>query len=233
MRAKDIMTANVITVRPETTILEAAKVLLAKRISAAPVVDAEGHLCGIISEGDLVRRHEMGTEKPKSWWTDMFRSAETAAGNYVKAHGPHTKDVMTRKVTTVDEETQVEKIVEILENRHILRVPVMRADRLVGIVSRANLLQGLVASLEETRATSTEIVDDTGIQREIMTELTKNLAVTAADVSVVVRNGVVHIWGMMDSEEERAAVEVMAENIRGVSAVENHAGLGQPRISGL
>ena len=98
MRAKDIMTSNVITVRPETTILEAARLLLAKRISAAPVVDAEGRLCGIISEGDLLRRHETGTEKPQSWWTDMFHSAETAAENYVKAHGLHAKEVMTQRL---------------------------------------------------------------------------------------------------------------------------------------
>jgi predicted transcriptional regulator len=140
---------------------------------------------------------------------------------------------MTPKVVTVDEDAPVSEIVDILEGQNIKRVPVMRDDRLVGIVSRSNLLQGLVATLEETREARVGQPEDPAIQKAIMAELTQNLSETAADVSVVVRNGVVHIWGMMDSEEERNAVEVMAENVAGVTAVENHAGLAQRWIAGV
>lgn len=233
MRAKDIMTANVFSVHPDTSVHDVAKLLLAKRISAAPVVDETNRVCGIVSEGDLLRRHETGTEKSRSWWTSLIATAEAQAEQYVKAHGLRASDVMTPKVVTVDEDAPVSQIVEILESQNIKRLPVMRGDRLVGIVSRSNLLQGLVATLEEAREARAGQPEDTAIQKAIMAELTQNLSATAADVSVVVRNGVVHLWGMMDSEEERKAVEVMAENVAGVRAVENHAGLAQRWIAGV
>lgn len=233
MRAKDIMTANVFSVHPDTSVHDVAKLLLAKRISAAPVVDGTNRVCGIVSEGDLLRRHETGTEKSRSWWTSLVSSTEVRADQYVKAHGLRASDVMTPKVVTVDEDAPVSEIVDILEGQNIKRVPVMRDDRLVGIVSRSNLLQGLVATLEDAREARVGRPEDPAIQKAIMAELTQNLSETAADVSVVVRNGVVHIWGMMDSEEERNAVEVMAENVAGVTAVENHAGLAQRWIAGV
>ena len=151
MRAKDIMTANVFSVHPDTSVHDVAKLLLAKRISAAPVVDGTNRVCGIVSEGDLLRRHETGTEKSRSWWTSLVSSTEVRADQYVKAHGLRASDVMTPKVVTVDEDAPVSEIVDILEGQNIKRVPVMRGDRLVGIVSRSNLLQGLVATLEEAR----------------------------------------------------------------------------------
>lgn len=233
MRAKDIMTANVFSVHPDTSVHDVAKLLLAKRISAAPVVDGTNRVCGIVSEGDLLRRHETGTEKSRSWWTSLVSSTEVRADLYIKAHGLRASDVMTPKVVTVDEDAPVSEIVDILEGQNIKRVPVMRDDRLVGIVSRSNLLQGLVANLEHACEARVGQPEDTAIQKAIMAELTQNLSETAADVSVVVRNGVVHIWGMMDSEEERNAVEVMAENVAGVTAVENHAGLAQRWIAGV
>lgn len=233
MRAKDIMTANVFSVHPDTTVHNVAKLLLAKRISAAPVVDETNRVCGIISEGDLLRRHETGTEKSRSWWASLIATTEVDAEQYVKTHGLRASDVMTSKVVTVDEDAPVSEIVEILESKGIKRVPVMRDDRLVGIVSRSNLLQSLVATLEQARQMPAGQPEDTAIQKTIMAELTQNLSATAADVSVVVRNGTVHIWGMMDSEEERKAVEVMAENVAGVTAVENHAGLARRWIAGV
>lgn len=233
MRAKDIMTANVFSVHPDTSVHDVAKLLLAKRISATPVVDGTDRMCGIISEGDLLRRHETGTEKVRSWWTSLIAATEVQADQYVKTHGLRASDVMTRNVVTVGEDAPVSEIVDILESRNIKRVPVMQGDRLVGIVSRSNLLQGLVATLEETREARVGPPEDTAIQKAIMAELTQNLSTTAADVSVVVRNRVVHIWGMMDSEEERRAIEVMAVNAAGVTAVENHAGLAQRWIAGV
>jgi CBS-domain-containing membrane protein len=227
------MTANVFSVRPDTSVHDVAKLLLAKRISAAPVVDESNRVCGIISEGDLLRRHETGTEKSRSWWTSLFSTAEVQADRYVRAHGLRASDVMTQKIVTVNEDAPVREIVDILESQKIKRVPVMRDDRLVGIVSRSNLLQALVTTIEDTREAPSGRLDDTAIQKTIMAELAQNLSATTADVSFVVRNGVVHIWGMMDSEEERNAVEVMAENVAGVTAVENHAGLGQRWIAGV
>lgn len=236
MRAKDIMTANVFSVRPDTSIREVAKLLLARRISAAPVIDDTKRLCGIISEGDLLRRHETGTERSRSWWTNLMSSTEVQADEYVRAHGLRAKDVMTSKVVTVDEDAPVGDIVDLLERRNIKRVPVVRGDRLVGIVSRSNLLQALVAALAETREGRADRIgepDDTAIQKAIMAELTQNLSTTAAEVNVLVRDGVAHIWGVMDTEKERKAVEVMAENVAGVTAVENHAALAQRWAGGL
>jgi CBS domain-containing protein len=145
MQAKDIMTTTAVTVRPDASIPEIAHLLLERRISAVPVVDSAGRLLGIVSEGDLMRRPETGTERHPSWWLSLVASPDERAMAYVKAHGGHARDAMTRDVISVSEEASLADVVELLEKHHIKRVPVLRDGRLCGIVSRADLLHGLVA----------------------------------------------------------------------------------------
>src|SRR6266536_3997807 len=145
MQARDVMTTRVVTVEPDTAIEEVAKRLFENRISAVPVVEGDGRLVGIVSEGDLMRRPESGMERRPSWWLSFLLLPEQSAASYVKAHGRHAKDVMTRNVIMVEDSARIEGIAEILEKHGIKRVPVIREGKLVGIVSRADLLHGLVA----------------------------------------------------------------------------------------
>lgn len=214
MRARDIMTTRVITVEPDTTIDEVAKRLLENRISAVPVVDAGGHLVGVVSEGDLMRRTETETERHPSWWLSLLLLPEENAVDYVRTHGRHAKDVMTRKVITVGEDASLEEIAETLEKHRIKRVPVVNQSKLVGIVSRANLLHGLVARSSGVGLS----VDDRKLKAGIEESLSK-AGVRTQLLNVVVAGSVVHLWGVVATAAEQAAVRVAAENAPGVTEV--------------
>ena len=143
MKAADLMTTAVVTVAEDATAQEAAALMVRHRVSALPVLDASGKLVGIVSEGDLMRRAELGTERERSWWLEFLTSDKTLATDYLKAHGRKVSEVMTRKLITVPPDTPINEIALLLENHAIKRVPVLDQGKLVGIVARANLLQAL------------------------------------------------------------------------------------------
>ncbi len=220
MRARDVMTPDVVTVAPDTTVEDIAALLLERHISAVPVLDAAGEIVGIVSEGDLLHRHETDTERHRSWWLALISLPQDLAHDYVKSHGRHARDVMTENVITVGEETPLGDIATVLEDRRIKRVPVVRDGKLVGIVSRANLLQALVArGVGEPAPSAT---DDRAIRKRIVEELAKETGARVDLVSVIVEDGTVHLWGLVDSADEKDAVRIAAENVAGVRAVENH-----------
>lgn len=230
MLARDIMTEEVVTVRPHEPVRDIANLLLERHISAAPVVDNQGDIIGIVSEGDLIRRSEIGTEAPgRAWWLRLFDDTAELAERYSKAHGATARDVMTRDVVTVDETASLSEIAELLETRHIKRVPVTRNGRLAGIVSRANLLRALAASPQA----SPEAVsaDDQAIRREIVDRLQKAPWGRAWNTSVFVKDGVVEFWGTVDSDAERDASRIAATEVSGVKHV--HDKRGTRLISGL
>jgi CBS domain-containing protein len=210
VQASDIMTSPVVTVGPDTQVGEAARLLLESRISAVPVVDAAGKLLGIVSEGDLMRRTETGTERRPSWWLALFSDAEAQARAFVKMHARRVADVMTRNVVTVAEDSSLEDIADTLEKHRIKRVPVMRGDRLVGIVSRADLLHGLVARRDAPAVTA----DDRTIKEAFVRAL-EQAQVNRRFLNIVVSGGVVRIWGVVETPAELAAVRVAAENAGG------------------
>ncbi|HQW37438.1 MAG TPA: CBS domain-containing protein [Usitatibacteraceae bacterium] len=214
MQAKDVMTSPVVTVSPEATVTEVAKLLLGRHISAAPVVDEAGHLLGIVSEGDLMRRPEAGTERHRSWWLTLISDAQDEARDYLKTHGLHARDVMTRNVLTVDEETSLHDIASLLEKERIKRVPVVRDGKVVGIVSRANLLQALVAQSRPVVPPA----DDRALRQAVMDAI-KATGARTLYVNVVVSEGVVHLWGMAHTEEEKNAMCVAAESVTGTRQV--------------
>lgn len=156
MRAKDVMTSPIVTAGPQTTVPEIAKLLIERRISALPVVDQGERVIGIVSEGDLMRRVENTDERHRSWWLRLFSDPATDAADFVKTHGRRAADVMTRDVVTVGEDTPLHEIAALLEERRIKRVPVVREGRVVGIVSRANLLHGLAARPADTPVRSAD-----------------------------------------------------------------------------
>ena len=217
MQARDVMTRQVITVEPETDVREIAKRLVENRISAVPVVDAGGQLVGIASEGDLMRRPESGMERRPSWWLSLLLLPEEQARKYVKTHGRHAQDVMTKHVLTVDEDASLETIADVLEKHRIKRVPVARQGKVMGIVSRADLLHGLVA--QQSGAGSS--IDDRAIKEAIERALA-DAGVMDLRLNIVVSGGVVHLWGTVITPDEKEAVRVAAENAPGVKGVCDH-----------
>lgn len=220
MDAKDIMTAEVATVGPDTSVREIAALLLERRISAAPVVDGVGKLLGIVSEGDLMRRQDIGTAGRRSWWLDLIMSSEARASDYVKSRGATASDVMSESVFTVSPDTPIGKIAETLEKRHIKRVPVVADGKVVGIVSRADLLRALVAQKEHV--TFRQDASDTDVREAIWSEISAHAGVASQHIHIVVTKGTAHLWGAVTSEAEKRAAEMAASSVDGVAAVENH-----------
>jgi len=219
MRAKDVMTTDVVTITPQTTIAEIAAILIERRFSGLPVVE-QGRVVGIVSEGDLLRCHEIGTDRkrPGSWWLRLLRGDPRPA-DYVKSHAVHAADVMTREVISVSEQEPVAAIAILLGEGRIKRVPVLRDGRLVGIVTRANLVQALASRSGEAAAEGA--LGDAAIRTRLLEELEPQ-AWWRADSNVLVADGVVHFWGVCENDAEKQAARVAAENVPGVRRVEDH-----------
>lgn len=218
MKAKDLMTTKVVAVGPQMPVNAVAALLLERHISAVPVIDDDRRVLGIVSEGDLMRRSEMG--RRRSWWLASFGETESLAREFAKTHGQRVKDVMTQDVVTVTEETSVGEIAELLEGKGIKRVPVVRDGRLVGIVSRADLLRGL--AVRGLKPMIPVAPDDAAIRAQLLSLLGREPWAETHLLSIVVDHGVVHLWGPVRSEEERQALRVAAETIPGVRGVEDH-----------
>ena len=217
MQASDIMTPGVITATPDTPISELIRLMLSHHISAIPIVD-NTTLVGLVSEGDLMRRAELGTDKRPSRWLEMISSRAHLAADYVHTHGHTARQVMTTPVITVTDTTPVDEIAALLDARHIKRVPVLRDGKLLGIVSRANLLRALACRIAQPVT-----ADDRRIRDALMTELHGQAWGESLPAgNVVVQDGVVHLWGYVDSDAERTARVVAAEGVPGVRAVRDH-----------
>lgn len=218
MKARDVMVTSVITVKPDTSIQEVARTFVDRHISGAPVLDDQGRLVGIVSEGDLLHRREAGTEKTRSWWLHWLTRRETLAGDYVKEHALHVVDVMTRDVITAAPEAPLRQIARLLEKNRIKRVPIVENGKVVGIVSRANLVQA-VASAANAAAMN---VSDAGIRAKLIEHLERQPWADGSLVNITVTDGVVGMWGIVNSEAERRALRVAAESAPGVTAVDDH-----------
>ena len=220
MRAMDVMTSKVITVDENASVTTVAKLLAERGISAVPVVDSENRVISMVSEGDLLHRAETGTERRQSWWLEMMASTNQLTGDYIKSHSGNVKDVMTRDVLSVTETTSVADIAILLETNRIKRVPVLRDGKLVGIVSRANLVRALAMTINEP--TSSTEADDRTIRDKLLAELKVQRWAEVAPTNITVKDGVVHLWSSYLSEQEKRALVVAAENIPGVRRVEDH-----------
>jgi CBS domain-containing protein len=222
MRAMDVMTTKVITVEPDTSVQDLASLLSERGISGVPVVEGD-RVIGIVSEGDLLHRAETGTERRtqprRSRWFDD-RPREQSARDYIKSHGRTVSDVMTREIIAVADTADLAEVAAVMETNRIKRVPVMRSGKLVGIISRANLVRALAAAKKEPTA-STE-GDDQSIRQKLLAELSRRDWVKLWADDVIVKDGIVHFWLGEQPEAERRALRVAAENIPGVRGVEEH-----------
>jgi len=221
MQARDVMSTPVISVTEEASVADVARLLLRKGISAVPVLGADGGLLGIVSEGDLVRRVESGTEREPSWWLRLFGDTEERVRDYAKTHGRRVTDVMTRVVKTVDEDASLADIAALLERERIKRVPVMRGNEVVGIVSRANLLHGLASTPAKAPAAAEGEAGDRSLRARVDEEM-RDAGIDTSFVNVVVSDRVAWLWGAVRSEGQLEAARIAAERVMGdAKAVQN------------
>jgi CBS domain-containing protein len=220
MLAGDIMTTHVITAAATMSVQEVAKMMSEKGISAVPVVDKNHRVIGMVSEGDLLHRREIGTERRRAWWLEMVGSADQAAGDYIKSHSTSVRDVMARDVLSVVETTPVADIALLLETRRIKRVPVLRDGRLVGIISRANLVRALAMTVDALPSGGE--AEDRRLREKLLEELRQQRWAEVSPGNVTVKDGVVHLWCSYLSEREKRALIVAAESVPGVRRVEDH-----------
>lgn len=220
MNASDVMTRDVITIAPETAVVEIVRLLLGRGISGVPVVDAAGAVVGVVSEGDLLRRSEIGTEKQRGTLLSFFTGVATLASDYVRSHGATAKDVMTSTVVSVAPTATLAEIADVMEEKRIKRVPVIDGGKLVGLVSRSNLLRAAASRLGAQL--SDKVSDDRSLRAGVLAELGRHPWGRRSDNSVVVTDGVVHLWGLVTSPEESRALELAATGIPGVKSVQNH-----------
>ena len=196
MLVRDVMVAPVITVDPSATVQEVARLFLEKQISAVPVLDGKARLVGIVSEGDLLHRVEAGTERHRSWWLRALIESDTLAAEYVKSHGRKVSDVMTRDVVTTSPQAPLHEVAALMERNAVRRLPVLEDGQLVGIVSRANLLQAV--------ASARQLLDiapsDTAIRDRILSSLKKEAWAHTGLLNVTVSNGIVDLWGLAEFE---------------------------------
>ena len=220
MKASDIMTSPVISIGPDAQVRHIAALLLEKRISAVPVLEG-GRLVGMVSEGDLLHRQEIGTERRAragSWWLRLF-GAEQAPEEYIKSHARHARDVMTREVVSIPPDMTAAEIASLLETRAIKRVPVVDGGKLVGIVSRANLVQALAVMPRADNRVTPPV--DEAIRGRLLAELEQQPWWRRTPSNVIVTDGVVHYMGAIEDEEQRDAARVAAENVPGVRGIED------------
>jgi CBS domain-containing protein len=218
MNAADVMTGNLLSVRPDASVFEAIRVMLDHRISGLPVIDDAGRLIGILTEGDLLRRSETGTERHRPRWLEILMGPGRMAGEYVRTHGRKVGEIMTREIVSVTPESGLHEIVALMERHRIKRVPVLDGDKLVGIVTRADLLRAIARKLEEKPAAP---ASDDEIRDRILAELAKVAWAPRDGLAITVANGVVGLDGVILEEKERQALRVAAENVPGVRAVED------------
>jgi CBS domain-containing protein len=219
MLARDVMSRTVVSVEPDATVLQAARLMLQHQISGLPVIDAKGRLVGILSEGDFLRRRETATERRRSRWLEFLMGPGKIASEYTHSHGSKVSEVMTEDVRTVNEDTDLEDVVELMERHRIKRVPVLRNGKVVGIVTRSNLMHAMVSMARTAPEAATS---DDAIREQLQAEFQKQQWAPVGMTHVLVRDGVVEFWGSVFDERQREAMKVAAENVPGVKAVKDH-----------
>jgi CBS domain-containing protein len=229
MNAGDVMTRQIVSVTPKTSIQDMAQLMLKNRISGLPVIDGNGNLVGIVTEGDCLRRVETDTEPRRRRWVEFLMGPDQLSNEYVHAHGGKVSEVMTSDPVTVTEDTPLYEVVHLMEKRRIKRIPVLRGQQIVGIVSRADLLRALASTAREIAPSE---IDDAAIRNQVLAELARQSWGPANLINVTVRDGIVDLWGVVLAGHQREAATAAAENIAGVKAVRSHLAWVEP-ISGM
>src|SRR3974390_615676 len=225
MKAEDVMTRDVISIDPNATVLQAARLMLQHHISGLAVIDGSSNRVGVLSEGDFLRRRETKTERRRSRWLEFLMGPGRVADEYTHSHGNKVSEVMTAEVQTVEQDTALEDIVDMMERRRIKRVPVVCGGQVVGIITRSNLMHAMVSLARKAEPT---VTNDASIRERLLAKIKREQWAPAAMINVVVHEGVVELWGVIIDERQRQALKVAAENISGVKAVKDHLAWVEP-----
>ena len=225
MKAREVMTRDVITVRPDTSVREIAALMTDKHISGVPVLTDDGKLVGMVSQSDLLRRAEVGTERKHKWWFKILGDPSALAGEYVKAHGMKAHDIMSRYVISVRDDAELRDVADILDKRRIKRVPVVQADHLVGIITRGDLVRAL-SQAQISKAV--ENIDNAALHATLHDRLRSQPWVNDNYISLAVNDGIVELWGFVDTVEQRDALRILVEETDGVKRVDDRIRVGVP-----
>lgn len=221
MRADEVMTAHPKTIAPKASVAEAVLLMLDARVSGLPVVDADGRLVGVITEGDLLARAELGTEKKRARWLEFLFGPGRSAEEFVQSHGRRVEEVMTRTPITVAPSTQLDEVVGLMTERRVKRLPVVDGEKLIGIVSRADVLRALSGAFAKAPADGADCADDVLAQR-VKAVLKAQTWVPTSSIEIRAVDGVVQVWGSILDERQREAIRVAVENIPGVKGIADH-----------
>jgi CBS domain-containing protein len=219
MKASEVMTSRVISIEPDATIVQAIKLMLKNHVSGLPVVDRMGKLVGMITEGDFLHRREIGTEIERNAWLVAFFGPDQSAQDYVRGHGVKVAELMTRPPITVDEDTSLDQVVHSMERHRIKRVPVLRKHKVVGIISRANLLRALLSIHRSAPKTSR---NDQEIRERIVADIEKQDWAYGSDIMVLVRDGIVDLCGTLSDSSQRGALKALVSEKSGVRKLYDH-----------
>lgn len=219
MIVADVMTRNCITIAPDATVEEAVNVMLSRHISGLFVAEKGGDLAGVITEGDLLRRDELGTQRNRPWWLRLLVSPARQASDFARASGRHVRDVMTEDVLSIAQDAPLDDAVAAMEKNRIKRLPVTADGKVVGVVSRADLLRALIGRVRNAQPLAT---DDRSIRTAVLDGLEAQSWAPVTTLNVTVADGVADLWGTISNEEERRAIRVVAENASGVKTVNDH-----------
>jgi CBS domain-containing protein len=227
MRVKDVMTPNVICIGANEPVLKAARLMLQNRISGLPVLDKDGELVGIVTEGDFLRRSELGTQRQRPKWLEFIVGPGRLAKEFTHSSGRKVEEIMTPDPRTIGEDKTLEAVVDTMERHHVKRLPVTRGGRVVGIISRANLMHALASIARDVAILP---VGDLMIRENILATIAKQD--WAPHINVIVKNGVAELHGIVTDDRERQGLVVAAENVAGVKRVVDHLVWVEP-MSGM
>lgn len=230
MRAKDIMSTGLASVRSDATIETAIETMLARRVSGLPVVDEQNRLVGLVTEGDFLRRGEISTDRQRPRWLRFLLGPGVMSSEYARANGRKVSEVMSEGVITTSEDADLSTLVDLMTSNGIKRIPIVRDGVPIGIVSRADLLAALSKSMPPRGPQPAR--DDADIRADILAEFDRTRCVPVAAIDVLVRDGIVELRGSISDERQRAAARVAVENTPGVKAIRDHMLWIEP-LSGL
>jgi CBS domain-containing protein len=227
MEARDIMTRDVVTVNPDTSVHDIAGLMVEKHISGLPVLSRDGQIIGMVSQSDLLHRTEIGTERERErkWWFGVFADANALAREYAKAHGLRAQDVMSRYVVSVRGDAELRDVADILDNHSIKRVPVVQDGRLVGIISRGDLVRAL-SQVPTSKATKK--VDNAALHKMLHDRIRTQPWIRESSINIIVNDGVVELWGIVETVDQRSALRVLVEEADGVTSVDDKISVGSP-----
>lgn len=230
MKAQDVMTPTVITVPPDMPVKEVAALMTDRHISGVPVVTPNGEMVGIVSQSDLLHRRELGTELKRKWWLKVFSDPDRMAREYTKSHGLKAQDIMSRHVTSVNEDADLSDVASILDRNKLKRVPVLRDGRIVGIVARSDLVKALSRTPAETGA---KALGDGELHKHLSDKIREQPWLETSYFNVVVTDGAVALWGYVGSQDQRRALRVLVEETAGVKSLEDRLVVGFPTMGAI